>query len=105
MPRYFFHVTDGSSVRDDEGTELPDIYTAQAEAIRMSGEILRDMGAKFWNGIQRRHDRLRTSLRHRQQKFHHKQRIDFRDESRLLSAPAFPITVVLGLQFRRCCYE
>ena len=52
MPRYFFHVKDGYSVRDDEGTELPDIYTAQAEAIRMSGEILRDMGAKFWNGTE-----------------------------------------------------
>ena len=52
MPRYFFHVKDGCSVRDDEGTELPDIYTAQAEAIRMSGEILRDMGAKFWNGTE-----------------------------------------------------
>ena len=52
MPRYFFHVYDGYSSTDDEGTELPDIYTAQAEAIRMSGEILRDMGAKFWNGTE-----------------------------------------------------
>ena len=33
-------------------TKLPDIYTAQAEAISMSGEILRDMGAKFWNGTE-----------------------------------------------------
>ena len=50
MPRYFFHVYDGSSSPDFDGTELPDIYTAQAVAIRTSGEILRDMGAKFWNG-------------------------------------------------------
>ncbi len=50
MPRYFFHVDDGVSLRDDVGTELRDIYTAQAEAIRTSGEILREMGAKFWNG-------------------------------------------------------
>ncbi|MBL0403630.1 hypothetical protein JKG68_06585 [Microvirga aerilata] len=50
MPRYFFHVTDGHSERDTEGTELPDIYTAQDQAIRTSGELLRDMGAKFWNG-------------------------------------------------------
>ena len=49
MPRYFFHVQDGSSSPDTDGTELPDIYTAQAQAIRTSGEILRDMGAKFWN--------------------------------------------------------
>ena len=52
MPRYFFHVYDGSSAPDTDGTELPDIYTAQAQAIRTSGEILRDMGAKFWNGTE-----------------------------------------------------
>ena len=52
MPRYFFHVTDGYSIRDTEGTELPDIYTAQDQAIRTSGEILREMGAKFWDGTE-----------------------------------------------------
>ena len=52
MPRYFFHVRDGHSIRDEIGTEFPDIYTAQAEAIRMSGEILRDMGARFWDGTE-----------------------------------------------------
>jgi hypothetical protein len=50
MPRYFFHVTDGYLAHDSDGTELPDIYAAQDQAIRMSGEILRDMGAEFWNG-------------------------------------------------------
>lgn len=52
MPRYFFHVTDGYSTRDTDGTELPDIYAAQDQAIRTSGEILRDMGAKFWDGTE-----------------------------------------------------
>lgn len=52
MPRYFFHVMDGASMRDQEGTELPDVYTAQAEAIRLSGEVLRDMGARFWDGTE-----------------------------------------------------
>ena len=52
MPRYFFHVTDGHSERDTEGTELPDIYTAQDQAIRTSGELLRDMGGEFWNGTE-----------------------------------------------------
>ena len=50
MPRYFFNIRDGHTAPDTEGTELPDIYTAQAEAIAMSGEILRDMGADLWNG-------------------------------------------------------
>ena len=49
MPRSFFHVYDGCSALDEDGTELPDIYTAQTEALRMSGELLRDIGAKFWN--------------------------------------------------------
>lgn len=52
MPRYFFNVFDGYSDLDDTGTEFPDIYTAQSEAIRVSGEIIRDMGARFWNGTQ-----------------------------------------------------
>ena len=52
MPRYFFHVHDGSSAPDTDGTELPDIYTAQAAAIRTSGEILREMGATFWDGTE-----------------------------------------------------
>ncbi len=52
MPRYFFHVKDGFSTIDNEGTELPDLSAARAGAIRMSGEILRDLGAKFWDGTQ-----------------------------------------------------
>ena len=50
MPRYFFHVDDGFSTKDIEGTELPDIFAAQEQAIGLSGELLREMGAKFWNG-------------------------------------------------------
>jgi hypothetical protein len=52
MPRYFFHVIDGYTARDTDGTELRDIYAAQEQAIQMSGEILRDMGGKFWNGTE-----------------------------------------------------
>ena len=50
MPRYFFHVEDGFSTRDNEGIELRDLFRAQEEAIRLSGELLREMGAKFWDG-------------------------------------------------------
>lgn len=50
MPRYFFHVIDGASFRDETGTELPDIDAARAQAIRLSGEILQETGARFWNG-------------------------------------------------------
>jgi hypothetical protein len=50
VPRFFFHVYDDDALPDEDGSELPDIYTAQGEAIRMSGEIMRDLGKKFWNG-------------------------------------------------------
>jgi hypothetical protein len=44
VPRYFFNVYDGHVSADQDGTELRDFYAAQSEAIRMSSEILRDMG-------------------------------------------------------------
>jgi len=50
MPRYFFNVFDGADVIDEDGTDLPDMYVAQAQAIRMSGELLREMGVKYWDG-------------------------------------------------------
>jgi hypothetical protein len=52
MPRFFFHVHDGTSIRDDEGTDLPDMFAAQEEAIRLSGALLGEMGGKFWNGTE-----------------------------------------------------
>ena len=52
MPRYFFHVIDGTAARDEDGTELPNVYVAQAEALRLSAEVLRDMGARFWDGTE-----------------------------------------------------
>ena len=48
LPRYYFNVFDGVSAPDAEGTECADIYVAQSEALRMSGEIMRDLGMRFW---------------------------------------------------------
>jgi hypothetical protein len=42
MPRFYFHVHDGVSELDREGTELPDWEEARLEAIRQTGAILRD---------------------------------------------------------------
>jgi hypothetical protein len=50
MPRYFFHVVDGRDIIDREGTELPGLREARAEAIRTAGAILRDEGDAFWKG-------------------------------------------------------
>jgi hypothetical protein len=49
MPRYFFHIIDGQEIIDEEGTELAGVNEARAEAIVLSGEMLRDSGGKFWN--------------------------------------------------------
>ena len=48
MPRYFFHVHDGSKRPDTDGTDLAGMGQVRSEAVRLSGEILRDMGGRFW---------------------------------------------------------
>ena len=52
MPRFFFHVRDGKDLPDTEGTELPNLAAVRAEALKASGEMLRDSkgGADFWSG-------------------------------------------------------
>lgn len=50
MPRYFFNVRDGVSTVDPNGTELRDIYEAQSEAVKLSGELLCEVGGRFWDG-------------------------------------------------------
>ncbi|HZB38965.1 MAG TPA: hypothetical protein VE443_13335 [Beijerinckiaceae bacterium] len=52
MPRYFFHVIDGEEIIDGEGTMLAGVNEARAEAIVVSGEMLKDLGGKFWNNGQ-----------------------------------------------------
>jgi len=52
MPRYFFHVIDGVETIDNEGTVLANVDEARAEAIVLSGAMLRDAGGKFWNNGQ-----------------------------------------------------
>ena len=48
MPRYFFHVSHNSTHPDTEGTELSDIYAAQAEAVLLCGEMIREIDNTFW---------------------------------------------------------
>lgn len=48
MPRYFFHVREGSSLsRDEEGQELPGADAARREAISATREML---GEKLLHG-------------------------------------------------------
>ena len=52
MPRYFFHVIDGKEMLDTVGTVLAGEAEARAEAIVVSGEMLKDLGGAFWNNGQ-----------------------------------------------------
>lgn len=42
MPRFHFHVLDGTGIIDSEGSEMLDVRSAKAEALKMAGEILRE---------------------------------------------------------------
>jgi hypothetical protein len=53
MPRYYFHLEDGQILHDDTGSELRDIYAAQAEALRTSGDMIKGGPrsiATLWTG-------------------------------------------------------
>jgi hypothetical protein len=43
MPRFFFHLEDGATFLDADGTDLPDLKAARDEAIRATGEMLREI--------------------------------------------------------------
>lgn len=49
MPRYFFDIVDGEDLPDIEGSEHADLGAARIEAIRYSGEVLREMPERFWH--------------------------------------------------------
>lgn len=48
MPRYFFHVEDGASLRDEDGAELKDLATAKCEAVKLAGQMLCESASGFW---------------------------------------------------------
>ncbi len=56
MPRYFFHVIDGVTCTDMEGVEIASLSEARREAVRLSGEILREHPGDFWADEQWRMD-------------------------------------------------
>jgi len=51
MPRYYFNLKDGRESLDDVGSEFPDIHAARREAVRYSGEVLRDGGGVSLGGV------------------------------------------------------
>lgn len=49
LPRYYFNIFDGEERPDQDGTELPDLDVVRTEAVRLSGSIIRELGASFWD--------------------------------------------------------
>ena len=49
MPRYFFHVDNGESHTDAEGTELSGLESAREHAVSYFADILRDAARSFWD--------------------------------------------------------
>jgi hypothetical protein len=47
MPCFFFHVHDGSDLKDDEGAVLDNREVAQHEAIRIAADIISDNAKKM----------------------------------------------------------
>ena len=49
--RYYFNITDGVDLLDEEGLELADLDAVKKEALLSSGEMLKDLqGQYFWTG-------------------------------------------------------
>lgn len=52
MALHYFHIANGSTALDAEGTDLPDLNAVQKEALRMMREVV-DLGIneeKLWVG-------------------------------------------------------
>ncbi|HYG48002.1 MAG TPA: hypothetical protein VD846_08670 [Allosphingosinicella sp.] len=49
MPRYFFHIEDGSTTHDEEGTVLENVTVAKGEAVKLAGQMICDSAGSFWD--------------------------------------------------------
>lgn len=49
MPKFFFHVDDGTLHLDADGADLPDIRTAKIQAIKAASEMLQELSSHLWD--------------------------------------------------------
>lgn len=51
MPRFYFHTNHPAelTVQDDEGVEFATIHEAKGAAVKYAGQLLSDVGEKFWD--------------------------------------------------------
>jgi hypothetical protein len=48
MPRFFFHVFNGEFIPDHAGIDCPTLEEVKDNAVRISGEMLKDQGLQLW---------------------------------------------------------
>lgn len=49
MPRYYFNIRHRFAEMDSEGAELANLQAARLAAVRLSGEMIRDLGQSLWD--------------------------------------------------------
>lgn len=49
MPRYYFHIDDGTDIVDTLGMELPGLAAAKCEAVRYASKLICDEAQGFWD--------------------------------------------------------
>jgi hypothetical protein len=47
MPRFHFHLEDGTTFRDEDGTVLPDLEAARINAVKLLGHVMADNAPQF----------------------------------------------------------
>lgn len=52
VPRFFFHVRDSTEIIDRVGTECTGREDARAQAVRAAGDMLKELGGRFWDDEQ-----------------------------------------------------
>ena len=50
MPKFYFHIMDGTAFIDTEGVELTGIEEVRRTAIATAGKMLEEIGDRFWEG-------------------------------------------------------
>jgi len=47
MPRFYFHLEDGTTFRDEDGTIFPDLEAARLNAVKLLGHVMADNAPQF----------------------------------------------------------
>jgi hypothetical protein len=50
MPRFYFHIIDGTAFIDTEGVELAGMNEVRRMAVTTAGQMLEQIGERFWEG-------------------------------------------------------